>query len=96
MHAPLAHAGDALATPVVHAVAELHVPFDWHDSRPVPEHIVCVGAHTPVHAPLTHVWLVHAVAELHVPFDWHDSTPLPEHVVWLGAHTPAHAPLTHV
>jgi hypothetical protein len=45
----------AFATPVVQAVAVLHVPFVWHDSMLLPEHIVWPGAHTPVHAPLTHV-----------------------------------------
>jgi hypothetical protein len=55
--------------------------LDWHVSTPLPEQVVCPGAHTPVHAPPTHVWPLHAVGELHVPLEVHVSTPLPEHVV---------------
>jgi hypothetical protein len=40
VQAPVAHAGVALATPVEHADAELHVPFAWQVSTPVPEHVV--------------------------------------------------------
>jgi hypothetical protein len=66
-HAPIEQEPVALATPVVHAEAELHVPFDWHVSSPLPEQSVCPGAQTPVHAPLTHVWLEQADAALQVP-----------------------------
>jgi hypothetical protein len=47
----------------------------------LPEHVVWLGAHTPVHTPLTQVWLLQAVGVLHVPLDVQVSTPLPEHVV---------------
>jgi hypothetical protein len=43
---------------------------------------VCwLGAHTPVQAPDTHVWLLQALAVPHEPLAWHVCTPLPEHVV---------------
>ena len=77
-----------------HAIAAPHAPFE-QVSTPLPEHVVCPGAHTPVHAPPLHVWLVQAAAEPHVPFDWHVCTPLPEHCFAPGVHTPVHAPLTH-
>jgi hypothetical protein len=94
VHAPPEQAGEALATVVVHAVAEPHEPFDWQLSTLAPEQVVWPGAHTPLQAPETHVWFVHAEALLQVPFDWHVSTPLAEQVVCPGAHTPMHAPLT--
>jgi hypothetical protein len=46
----------------------------------LPEQVTCPGAQTPVHAPLTHVWLLHAVAVLQVPLEVQVSTPLPEQV----------------
>jgi hypothetical protein len=69
VHVPLEHVAVALATPVVHAVGVLQVPFVWHVSTPLPLHVVCPGAHTPVQAPLTQVWLVQLVTVLQVPFD---------------------------
>ena len=66
---------------LLHATAEPHVPLAVHVSTPLPEHVVCPGAHTPVHAPLMHVWLVHAVAVPQAPATVHPCTPLPEHVV---------------
>jgi hypothetical protein len=39
----------------------------------LPEQVVCPGAHDPVQAPVTHVWLVHAVAVLQVPLLVHVS-----------------------
>jgi hypothetical protein len=95
-HAPLVHVPDAFATPVVQAVAVLQVPLAWQLSRLFPEHSVCPGAHVPVHAPPTQVWLEHAAGELHDPSAWQDSTPLLAQLVCPGAQTPAQAPLTHV
>jgi hypothetical protein len=95
-HVPPLHVGDALATPVVHATGEPHCPLAAQVSTLVPEQVACPGAHTPVHAPLTHVWFVHAAAPLQVPLTVQVWTPLPEQVVWLGAHTPEQDPETHV
>jgi hypothetical protein len=92
---PLAHVAVALATLVVHALAALQVPPDWHDSTPLPLHVVCPGAQTPAHAPPAHVWLLQLVTALHVPADWHVSYPLPEHCAVPGTHTPVHVPPTH-
>jgi hypothetical protein len=86
----------ALATPVVHAVPALHVPFAWHDCRLAPEQLVCPGAQTPVHAPETHVWLLHATGAPHWPAEEQVCTPLPEHWVAPGVHTPEHTPAWHV
>jgi hypothetical protein len=63
------------AVPAVHAPAALHV-CGWFE----PEQLVWPGAHTPVHTPLTHVWLLHAVALLQAPLAVHVSKPLPEQV----------------
>ncbi len=95
VHAPPEQAGDALATLVVQAVAEPHAPFAAQLSTLEPEHVVCPGAHTPVH-PLVpeHVWFTQADAPLHVPLDWQVSALLPEHIICPGAHTPVHAPET--
>ncbi len=79
------------AVPAVHAPEALHV-CGWLE----PEQLVWPGAQTPVHAPLTHVWLVQAAAVPQAPAEVHVCTPLPEQFVWPGAHTPVHAPLTHV
>jgi hypothetical protein len=65
VHAPLTHVW------FEHAAAVLHVPFAWHDSTPLPEHVVCPGPHTPVHEPLTHVWFEQAVAFCHSPVEPH-------------------------
>ena len=54
------------------------------------------GAHDPVQAPPTHVWLVHATGEPHCPPLSHVSTPLPEHCFCPGEHGPLHTPATHV
>jgi hypothetical protein len=43
------------------------VPLDVHVSTPLPEQVVCPGAHTPVHAPPMHVWFEHAVPAVHEP-----------------------------
>jgi hypothetical protein len=45
------------------------------------EQLVCPGAHTPLHTPLTQVVLVQATGDPQVPLDVQVSTPLPEHVV---------------
>jgi hypothetical protein len=58
---------------LVHAVAPPNVPFVWHVSRLLPEHVVCPGAHTPVHEPLTQVWLLQAVPTVQVPAVLHVS-----------------------
>jgi hypothetical protein len=92
VHAPFEQAGDACATLVVHATGDPHAPPAAHVSTPVPEHVVCVGAHTPEQPPLEQVWLTQADAPLHVPSGWQVSTALPEHIVAPGAHTPLHVP----
>jgi hypothetical protein len=51
----------------VQATAVPHAPAAVQVCTPLPEHCVAPGAHTPVHVPLTHVWLVHAVPTVHVP-----------------------------
>jgi hypothetical protein len=94
VHAPLAHAGFAFATLVEHAFGDPHAPPEQLSTL-VPEHVVWPGAHSPEHAPPTHVWFVHAAAPLHVPSVWQVSTPLFEHMVCEGAHVPEHAPPTH-
>jgi hypothetical protein len=99
VHVPPEHVAVAFATLVVQAVGELqapplHVSTPLPLSTPFPLQSVCPGAHTPVQAPFTHVWLVHAAAEPQVPFDWHVWTPLPEHCVVAGTQTPVHAPFT--
>jgi hypothetical protein len=52
--APL-HVAVALVTVVVHATGEPHDPPAAQVSSLLPEQVACPGAHTPVHAPLTHV-----------------------------------------
>ena len=81
----------------MHATAVPKAPLALQVSTPLPEHVVWLGAHTPVQAPLTHVWLLQAVPVVHVPAELHVSGWLaPEQLTWPGAHTPEHAPLTHV
>lgn len=71
--------------------------MDWQVCTPLPvlAHCAWPGAHTPVHAPLTHVWFEQATAVPQAPPE-HVWTPLPEHVVWPGAQAPEHPPLLHV
>jgi hypothetical protein len=57
------------------------VPLALQVSTPLPEHVVWLGAHTPVQAPLMHVWFVQAVAVPHAPAAVHPWTPLPEQLV---------------
>jgi hypothetical protein len=62
----------------------------------LPLHPTWLGAQTPLHAPLMHVWSLHALAEPHPPAESHVWTPLPEHRTWPRAHVPLHTPLMHV
>ena len=62
MHAPLAHAGDAFATLVVHALGEPYTPPAPQLSTLEPEQVVWPGAQLPAHAPVVHVWFTHACA----------------------------------
>ncbi len=63
----------------------------------LPPQRICPGAHTPVHVPLTQVWLVHAAPTTHAPDASHVSgSLLPVQPVAPTAHTPVHTPLTHV
>jgi hypothetical protein len=78
----------------LHADGLPHWPLESHDSTPLPEHIVCPGAQTPVHAPETHVWLVHGCGVPHMPLT-HDCTPLPEHCFWPAEQGPVQAPPEH-
>jgi hypothetical protein len=81
----------------VHATAVPQLPLAVHVSTPLPEQMVCPGAHTPVHVPPTHVWLTQAVPAVQLPlvlqvWGWLDD----EQLVCPGAHAPVHAPLTQV
>lgn len=76
-----------------------HMPLASHVSVSVPQlpqadMRVWPGAHTPLHAPLTHVWFMHATALPHCPVASHVCTPLLEleHCVLPGTQTPLHAP----
>ena len=64
MQDPLTHVELLHAVPGVQAPAALHVSGWLLD-----EQLVWPGAHTPVHAPPTHVWFEQAVAPPNVPFD---------------------------
>jgi hypothetical protein len=74
----------------VHEVPVAHPPFASHVCGLLPEHCAWLGAHTPVHAPVTQVWLVHACAGPQWPVASHVCTPLPIHWVSPFAHTPWH------
>jgi hypothetical protein len=50
-----------------HATAVPQAPVPVQVSTPLPEQVVWLGAHTPVHDPATHVLLEHAVPAVHVP-----------------------------
>jgi hypothetical protein len=63
--------------------------------KPLPEHCVAPGVHTPVQAPETHAALVQAWAVPQLPVVSQVCTASPEHRVWPGVQTPVHAPLTH-
>jgi hypothetical protein len=78
-------------------VSTTHCPFVPHDSNNVDDaHADCPGAHTPVHAPLTHVWFVHAVPFTQAPLVLHVwGCVVVEHCVAPGAQLPVHDPLTH-
>jgi hypothetical protein len=51
----------------VQATGLPNAPLALQVSTPLPEHVVWLGAHTPVQAPLTHVWLLQAVPAVQVP-----------------------------
>jgi hypothetical protein len=69
----------------------------WHVSTPLPLHMFWPWAHTPVHPPLTHVWLVHAVAFCQVPVALQVcGCEGFAHWTWVGAQTPWQEPPTHV
>jgi len=74
----------------LHADGVPHWPVESHDSTALPEHRVCPGAHTPVHAPEMHVWLVHGCGMPHMP-PTQDCTPFPEHCIWPAEHAPVQA-----
>ena len=80
---------------MVHAEGAPHCPTALHVWTPLPEHCFCPGAHTPAHAPFTHVWLVHAEGAPHCPLPSQVCTPLPEHWVAFGVHEPAQVPAVH-
>ena len=63
---------------VVQAVGEPNVPVELQLSTLDPEQVVCPGAHWPVQAPLTHVWLLQAVPFCHVPVLSHVCGCVPE------------------
>ncbi len=91
VHAPLAQVGVGWAQ----VVPFVQVPVALHVCGVLPLHAVCPGAHTPLHAPETQVWLVHAEAVPQAP-PLHASTELPTHWLWPGAHTPEQLPALHV
>jgi hypothetical protein len=74
----------------VHEVPVAQLPFASQVCGLFPEHCLCPGAHTPVHAPVTQVWLVHVAGDPHWPIASHVSTPLFTHWVVPLAHTPWH------
>ncbi len=55
-------------------------------------HCTSVGAHTPVHVPLTQVVWPQSMAVPQLPVPSQISTPLPEHVLAPGLHVPVHCP----
>jgi hypothetical protein len=57
----------------VQALSLPKVPFTVQVSTLIPLQVVWPGAHTPVHAPLTHVELLHAVPAVQVPDALHVS-----------------------
>ncbi len=61
-----------------------------HVSTPLPEHLVVVGAQTPVQAPEMHAWLVQTAGVAHVPLESQVCTALPEHCTAPGLHDPEH------
>lgn len=95
-HTPPEQDAAAFFTVVVHATGDPYVPLDVHVSTLDPEHVVCVGAHWPVHTPLTQVWFTHAVPFCHVPVLSHVCGCVPElHCSAPGVHTPVQLPPTH-
>ena len=90
-HTPPRQTAVALTTPVVHAVAVPHWPFELHVCTSLlSAHCDEPGLHTPEHCPLTQTY-VHDATGLHVPPE-HVCTPLPEHCVVPGVHDPAQLP----
>ena len=73
----------------------VQAPFASHVCGVRPLHCFAPGAHTPVHAPVTHAWFAHAEVAPHCPLVLQAWTPLPTHCVAPGTHTPEHAPPTH-
>ena len=95
-HVPDAQVGEALVTPVVHAVALPHWPFELQVCTSVlSAHCDAPGAQTPEHCPLMHTYL-HAVGLPHAPAEEHVSTPLLTHCVVPGVHDPVQVPELHV
>jgi hypothetical protein len=92
VHAPLLQSGLGC----VHVVWLTQLPAPPHVCVVLPLQLVWAGAHTPWHAPDTHVWLVQAAGGPHVPLAVQTSTELPEQVDCPGAHMPVHAPPMHV
>jgi hypothetical protein len=92
VHTPPWHVGVGCA----HVVWFAQLPVGSHVCVVFPLQFVCPGAHTPLQALLTHVWLTHGDGLLHVPF-MHVSSALPgTHCVCVGAHVPMHMPFMHV
>jgi len=76
------------------------LPVESHVSVSVPQlphdtEFVCPGAHTPLHAPLMHVWFGHVDVVCHIPLV-HVCALLPEHCFCPVLHDPVHIPPTHV
>lgn len=63
VHAPFRQSGVGCA----HVVWFVHVPVLLHVCVVLPLQFSCPGAHTPVQAPLTQVWLEHGVRLVHCP-----------------------------
>jgi hypothetical protein len=88
MHTPPEHAE------FMHGEAVPHVPFAVQVWTPLPEHCVSPGPHTPVQAPLMHVWSLQPAGVPQVPAEVHVCTPLPVHWVAPGVHV-THVLLRH-
>jgi hypothetical protein len=79
----------------VHGVGVLQFPLVSHFETPLPEHCTAPEAHTPTHAPDTHVELTQGVGVAHIPFEPQSCTALPEHPTSPGLHIPVHTPPMH-
>ena len=78
----------------VHAAPFVQAPFVLHVSGVLPLQSCWSGAHTPTHAPPTHVWFTQATGALHLPPALHCCTPFSEHCTAPGSQS-WQAPFQH-